>query len=205
MAHYVIGDFDIDIMDPNSVNDAISTITFLERGLMKAVNEFIDSLLNEGVRVAKANLVRLTAHDSEGGPLHNSIKRSDFIFNPETGIGVGYVTAGDGLPVDKYGNTYAVYVEQGTGSKKEEAKATKEKVMEVGKAKLKLPPGSKPKQEEQKTPSKKWVYYDEKLGRYITTSGQPPKPFMYDTYLAMWKAAQTKAGQYVIQNIPHSF
>lgn len=48
---------------------------------------------------------------------------------------------------------YAIYIEYGTGKYAKEGNGRKDS----------------------------WVYYDEKLGRFVLTSGQPPQPFWFES------------------------
>ena len=199
MANYDLGDIEISLEDPKSINAAILKVTMIKMGLTKAMNALNDYLLKQGVEIAKANLVRMTVHDSLDGPLYQSIKPIAFMYDESTGKGVGYITAGAGLPVDKYGNTYAVYVEGGTGAKR--ASAEKKAAANPFAPKLKLP--VKQNQGADKTTPKTWVYYDENLGHFVTTIGQPPKPFMRDALYELWSRAQTKSAQLIKENLPH--
>lgn len=199
MARYDLGEIEISLDDPNSIDAAIMKITMIKRGLTKAMNALHDYLLDQGVEIAKANLVRMTAHDSLDGPLYQSIKPIAFMYDEKEGKGVGYISAGVGMQPDKYGYTYAVYVEGGTGAKR--AEAEKKASASPFAIPLKLP--AKQNKEASKANEKTWVYYDEKLERFVTTRGQPPKPFMRDAMYELWSRAQRKSAQLIKENLPY--
>ena len=204
MAAYDFGTIDISIDDPKSIDVAMLKVLQLKRGLTKAMNELNEFMLDEGVKIARYEIVRLSDADRMSGDLWMSVKSSTALaFDEETGRWRGYISAGDGLKTGKDGMSYAVYVEFGTGVHSEESAKKKEAVKSNtswGSA-LKLP-GNKNNQTAPES-AKAWTYYNEKDGNYYTTSGQPPKHFMANTMYELWSKAQKKWTQLINQYVPH--
>ena len=203
MAGYDFGTIEMSIEDPKSIDVAILKIIQLKRGLMKAMNELYKFMLDEGVRIARYEIVRLCDANKMSGDLWMSVKSTpELVFDEKTGRGRGYITAGEGLKTGKDGMSYAVYVEFGTGVHSEQAKQ-KQAAQNTGlwKANLKLPvKQSKPSSPEAE---KYWKYYNEKDGHYYMTSGQPPKHFMANTMYELWSKAQKKWTELINQYVPH--
>ena len=203
MAGYDFGTIDISIEDPGSIDIAVMKILQLKRGLTKAMNELNKFMLDEGVKIARYEIVRLCDADRMSGDLWMSVKSSpELTFDEETGRFKGYITAGEGLKTGKDGMSYAVYVEFGTGIFSEKSKAKQSaKNTGVWKANLKLPVKQEQKSEPEST--KYWKYYNDKDGKYYTTAGQPPKHFMANTMYELWSKAQKKWTELINQYVPH--
>lgn len=203
MAGYDFGTIEISIDDPKSIDLAVLKVLQLKRGLTKAMNELYKFMLEEGVNIARYEIVRLCDANMMSGELWMSVKSTaEMVFDEETGIGRGYITAGDGLKTGKDGTSYAVYVEFGTGVHSEQAKAKQEAPKTgIWQANLKLPA----KRIEQSAPesTRYWKYYNEKDDHYYMTSGQPPKHFMANTMYELWSKAQKKWTELINQYVPH--
>lgn len=203
MARYDFGDIQISLDDPRSISEAITKINLLRSGLNRALRALHEYMLEEGVTIARSEIVRLCDRDKMSGDLWMSVKSTpSFTFDETTGKGKGYIMAGEGLKRGKDGMSYAVYVEFGTGVLSEQAKAKRATSNNsLWKANLKLPG----KKETPATPetSKTWTYYNEKDGHYYTTSGQPPKHFMANTMYELWSKAQKKWTELIEQYVPH--
>ena len=100
MSTYVIRDIVIDPMDPDSIKHAITEVEFVRDQLLPAMTHLVETLIKEGVEIAKAELLAFdeTAYDT--GSLYESIESG--MLDSTTGV----VTTGV---------MYAVYVEYGTG------------------------------------------------------------------------------------------
>ena len=191
-------------LDPDSIQQAISTIKDIQVRLRIVLDAFCQYLLKEGVEIAR---VQLHSYGVKDGPLSNSIK---FVYNRQEHV--GFITAGEGLLAggisggaeglhSKYPlMSYAVFVEYGTG---------KYASGEGGKAKKQEPKTWKPtlnlqgtKKQEEAKPDKTWVYLNEKDNKFYTTSGQPPKPFMHTTYTELYYKAKMEAPKLIAEYFP---
>ena len=200
MANYDLGEIDILLDKPSTIISAASKVSNIERGVKKATKALQDYMLDEGVEIAKSELVRLI-ESSEGGSLHGSIKKKEFVYDESKGVSTGYITAGEGLKQGKDGMTYAVYVEYGTGSKK---KSSEKKSSQTGlwSPKLNLPAKANA-QETPQTAAKPMHFFDEDEGKWYTTYGQSPKPFMANAMYKLMSEANKKAAELVAENLPH--
>lgn len=203
MAEYDLGEISIDITDPKSINDAITKVNLIKYGINKAMKALEEYLLDQGVIIARQRLVQMSKEDVSGGDLYESIERSSFVYNESTGKGVAFIMAGYNTKRGKDGNTYAVYVEFGTGTYSKQKQEEQKKAASTtswGEA-LKLPPK---KEEIPKSSGKdKWVYFNEKDGNWYTTSGQPPKLFMTNTMYELWQKGNDLAAKLIKENLPH--
>ena len=203
MADYDFGEINI-TLDPASISKAILKISMIQAGLNRAVKAMYDYLLTEGVTIARMEIVRLCNADRMSGDLWMSVKSSpEFVFDESTGTGKAYITAGEGLKTGSDGMSYAVYVEFGTGAYSEERQkqeaSSKRSVTSWGAA-LKLP--GKTKQPETKLESVKPWRFQGKDGKWYTTVGQRPKPFMRNTKYELWQRAQKKWTELLNQYLP---
>ena len=205
MADFNLGDIEIDLTDPGSVNDALMKVIMIKNGLNNAAKAIQEYLLKEGVRVTKSKIVSLCNPDwnPADGDLYASVKSEAFVFDETTGKGTGYITAGDGLKTGKDGMSYAVYVEFGTGvsaENKKEEKKTNAHTTAWGTT-LKLPP--KKTETEKAEVSAKPQHFQDKEGNWHTIFGQPPKHFMRDAMYQVWQNAQEKWTELLKQYLPH--
>lgn len=183
-------------LEPKSIEHAIKEVNALNDKLKTALDKVCERLLEEGVKIAK---IRLLGYGVSQGPLYNSIKQIAF----DVQKGVGYITAGEGLlaggisggasgETSKYPlMSYAIFVEYGTGTFRK--KAEEKKANPFG-PKLNLPVK---KQEE---PG--WVYFNEEKNKFYFTRGQPPKPFMLNTFLELQSIAKTQGPMLIAEYLP---
>ena len=182
-------------LDPASIQKAIDEVNSMSGRLKEALDKVCEWLLAEGVKVAK---IRLLRYGVPQGPLYNSIKQ--VAFDPQKGV--GYITAGEGLLAGGISGgaegktskwplmSYAVFIEFGTGTYKKRAE---EKNANPFGPKLKLPP---------KAEEKGWVYFNEKDNKFYFTRGQPPKPFMTNTFVELMMTAREKGGTMLLEYLP---
>lgn len=205
MASFDLGEIEI-TLDPSSIGNAILKISMIQAGLNRALRAMYDYLLDEGVTIARMEIVRLCSLDDRmSGDLWMSVKSSpEFVFDETTGTGKAYITAGEGLKTGKDGMSYAVYVEFGTGAfsekrKKQEAEA-KQPATSWGST-LKLPESKKTT--ESTLEAIKPMHFQGTDGKWYTTYGQRPKPFMRNTKFELWQRAQKKWSELLSQYLPH--
>lgn len=204
MAGFDFGNIEISIDDPKSISDAITRINLIQAGLKRAIKAMHEYLLEEGVTIARYEIVRLCNTDMMSGDLWMSVKSSpQFEFDETTGKGKAYITAGEGLKKGKDGMSYAVYVEFGTGvyseeRAKKEAEAKRSTTAWGGT--LKLPNAKKP--QEETLGSVKPMHFQGKDGKWYTTDGQRPKPFMRNTMYELWQRAKKKWAELLNQYLP---
>lgn len=202
MAKYDLGTINI-TLDPESIKEAIFKIRMINAGLNRAAKAMYNYLLDEGVKVTRMEIVRLCNADKMSGDLWLSVKSSpEFMFDESTGIGKAYITAGEGLKSGKDGMSYAVYVEYGTGVHAESRKKqeTAQGATSLWGPKLKLP--AKKPAPETKAESVKPMHFQDKDGKWYTTYGQPPKPFMRNAKYKLMSNAQKKWSELLNQYLP---
>lgn len=158
-------------LDPKSVENALLQVELFEEHFYEAVRDLCEYLLNTGVEIAKFNLAAYGSDRS--GALRDSIHRGAF----DMSSGRGVIMAGEGIP-------YALYVEFGTG----------------------LMGSSNPPPDAVKAGweydvndhgTEGWVYYDDYFGRFVWTTGQMGKPFMYDTINELASVAEREGGSII--------
>ena len=199
MAGYEFGTIEISIEDPKSIEVAVLKILQLKRGLTKALSELDKFMLDEGVTIARREIVRLCDANTMSGDLWLSVKSSsELSFDEETGRWHGYISAGEGLKTGKDGMSYAVYVEFGTGIYA--GGNAKQPTTSWGST-LKLP-GKKTEAENPKKNAKP-MHFQGSDGKWYTSYGQPPKHFMANTMYELWSRAQKKWTELLNQYVPH--
>lgn len=183
MSNKILKTIDMDLSTA-SINKAILEIQHLREGLTRTMNELVQLLMEEGVEIAKMQVVSMAAFDT--GELEASIHKGAFI--PEWGVGFivadapyavfveygqGIVGAADGHPgigdddwhdpiVSYRGHTYGGYDSQHHGA--------------AG-----------------------WVYKSDKDGKYHWTQGYVSRPFMYNTLRWLEEAAPERMSQLLNQ------
>lgn len=146
----------IDIeLNPQSIDNAIREIERFERDLRECCNDLIRALTEEGITVAKMNVMSMNAVYT--GYLEESI---DGIFFPRERIGVIFTPA-----------PYSIYVEYGTGIVGKNGPAYPGEMM----------PGYEP--DAMGHGESGWWYFDTTDGnrRFKWTKGMESRPFMYNT------------------------
>lgn len=167
----------IDIeLTPSSLNRAIREIRDFQSQLTQSMNDLMSKLVEEGIKVAKMQIVSMDAVDT--GALEGSISG---YFDPQTRIGYVYS-----------GSMYAIYVEYGTGvvgaANPHPALETADGWQYASGEHIKEGPGGLG-----------W-WYDKTsdgvmggTGGYRWTRGQPSRPFMFNTLQWLEEAAETIA------------
>lgn len=100
MSTYVIRDIAVDLFDTKSIDKAIREIEYVQVKLLPAMRKMIESLIEKGVEIAKAELLAFEKPAFDTGKLHDSIE--GLLLSDDTGA----------VATDVW---YAVYVEYGTG------------------------------------------------------------------------------------------
>lgn len=147
---FVIKHIDMDLSEA-SVERALRQIEMIQTLLYPAMMDLIKYYAWKGVEIARIELVSFDDPAYDYGWLYDSVQYE----MDESGA---TISAGKGIPSGKDGESYAAYVEFGTGIFSENG--------------TQRPDG--------------WVYYNERLSRFLFTRGMPPRPFMRNTrdYLA---------------------
>ncbi len=211
-------DLTISLDDPASIDRAIDAINKIAEGLPKAMDALCNYLARKGVSIAQQKLNELCV--SKSGDLYDSIR---FELS-DGGNGIAYVVAGYPFDHysdnDKYSDvSYAVFVEfgYGTGSYYDTSDTL---VTEQRRIDTRKEEGEKPRYGRSKEhPSSGygtytyrdaesygtikisngdrvlgWKYMDRKTGKWHTSYGQNPKPFMYRTLLELSEIAEKDGG-----------
>jgi hypothetical protein len=210
MGEFVLKDISM-TLDPESVENALREVNSLQWQLRDAMDFLVDYLLNRGVMIAKVLLTSYVKTQS------GALRRSIHVEKADGQVGSGYIVAG--TPGDigydggdgAYGDiSYAVFVEFGFGTgnyyfsngkrmKNAFAKKNPGAVASSSGRTSKHPSGKyqyRPaKMYGMRTTSggrefRGWVYKDRKTGKFYTSEGQPPKPFMWDTLMKLSDEAE---------------
>ena len=218
MGEFVLRNIEM-TLDPASIRNAINEITDFKSDFKHAMELLGRNLLRSGVRIARQKLEGYGI--SDGSALSATIR-----FEIEGGDSfVGHVVAGypgDHLADDgKYSNvSYAVFVEFGFGtgnyyrrdnSRINTAKALRHLAKTGGIARASgrtknHPSGNgnyrsasefKMMRNSVRGEFRGWIYKDRVTGKFYTSEGQPPKPFMYNTYLALMDKAEKDGGRLI--------
>ena len=223
-------DLIIDLDDPKTIQAAIDAVNTLKEAIPEAINRMVKSLCEAGVTIARQNIADLCV--SPTGDLAQSV-RFEIEDGGTTKQAVGYVVAG--YPYDHYSDndkysdvSYAVFVEFGYGTANYYDTSGK-LVVEQSRIDVRKEYGDKPDsgrwKEHKKAPDKYyrsaetygflkgadgryyygWKYRNMKDGKWYTSHGQNPKPFMYKTLLELTRRAEadtgTKMGFYIYSKL----
>ena len=175
MSSRILKHIDIELTK-SSLNNAIKEVQFFQKQLVESMNELIRMLSDQGADVARIQVASMDAVDT--GELGHSIYG---YYDPETRI--GYVIAGA---------PHAFYVEYGTGPIGEEnphpAPETANWQYNIGDT---IGPAEilNPRHPEY---GDGWWYPGDD-GKPHWTSGQPSRPFMFNTLQWLEEAAETIA------------
>lgn len=153
---------------------AIKQVAKFEKELMEGLYGLCETMLDDGVLVAKAEVIALGAVDT--GELADSIERG--VFDRSSGFGIIRATA-----------YYAIFVEYGTGYDAANAKPHPWKdeagwdydVNQHG--------------------EKGWLYYGWDF-KWHRTNGTPARPFMYNTMMTLKDFAQREGMRVIGTYIP---
>lgn len=165
MAEYILKQIDI-TLDADSIDRAIKEINEFQSRLKPAMQSLIDYLGNRGVEVAKAALMFVGESPAYmTGDLQESIT-----FRSEEGSGV--LSAGEGLTDGNGNQSYALYVEYGTGIYGEDINGHAEKG---------------------------WWYLAP--WGWTWTNGMAPRPFMASTFNDLCDEAEKNGGRIIAEYI----
>lgn len=215
MAEIFRKDITISLDDPAAIDKAIEVVNNLKDAIPDVMTRLCNYLAKEGKKIAQQKLQELGAIES--GDLYNSIR---FELS-DGGKGIAYVVAG--YPFDHYSDndkyvdvSYAVFVEFGYGtgsyydtsdtlvttqSRIDRRKAFGEKPR-YGRSEAHPSGNGRYRDAEEYGIIKSatgdevlgWKYMDRKTGEWHTSYGQNPKPFMYNTLLALQNMAEQDLG-----------
>ena len=202
-------------LDPESIDRAIEAVNNFKSDLQSALDELCKYLLNKGVNVARQKLNGYGIGD--GSALSASI-RTEMEDGSEF---VGHIVAGypgdHQSDNPKYADvSYAVFVEYGFGTanyyRRDGSRISTNKQLKILQqqhlvAKSVGRTSSHPTANKEtyrpasdfKLMSYKgmgefrgWVYKSRKDGKFYVSAGQPPKPFMYNTYIDLMNTAEQR-------------
>lgn len=165
---------ELDLFQKGSFSRALRAVTKFEKELTEGLYGLCETLLDDGVLVAKAEVISLDAVDT--GELANSIERG--VFNRQEGFGIIRATA-----------YYAIFVEYGTGIVGAEG-AQHPWASQIG-----WEPGSSGHGEEG------WIYFGWDM-KWHRTSGTVSKPFMYNTMMMLKDMAEREGMRIIGTYIP---
>lgn len=216
-------------LDPESIQHAIDDVRNLNTDLQMALDALCESLLKDGVMIARLNL---RSYFTKGdGANKGNLLRSIRYEMANGKSGEGYLMAG--YPNDHmsdnplYSNvSYAVFFEFGFGTsnhyRQDGSRINSSKAYNVLKsqglvARSEGRTSDHPSKKGKYRPSKDykmiennnggqfrgWVYKDRWTGKFYTVrGGQPPKPFMYNTLLDLMDKAQRNGANIIAEYLP---
>ena len=202
-------------LEPESIENAIAEVEHLKTDIKEALDAVCRYFLERGVTVARINLMHYGAMRT--GALYRSIKHGAF----DSNTGIGYITAGEGLIAgntmgDSYSlMSYAVFIEFGFGGNYKiiDEDGSARSNTEIGRRGLShvltKKVGYKTNINKQKISTNHgkstrpgWVYFNERENHFYFSTGQPPKPFMYNTLCDLAEEASKDGGRILAQYIP---
>lgn len=165
---------DIDLFARGAIDKAIKAVEKFEKELTEGLYGLCETLLDDGVLVAKAEVIALGAVDT--GELADSIERG--VFDRSSGFGVIRATA-----------YYAIFVEYGTGARGAES-GDHPWAGEIGW-----------EHDVNEHGEKGWWYYGWD-GKRHWTKGMPYRPFMYNTLMMLKDMAEREGMRIIGTYIP---
>ena len=210
MGEFVLKDITM-TLEPESIEAALLEVRRIQWQLRDAMDSLVDYLLNKGVIIAKIQLTTMVK--TQTGALRKSIH----VEKADGQVGSGYIVAG--TPGDlgydgsdgSYGDiSYAVFVEFGFGTgnyyfkngrRMSNAFATKNKHLIASKSgRTSRHPNKNYKYKKERnygmmtrkdgSEFRGWVYKNRRDGKFYTSQGQPPKPFMWNTLMELTAEAE---------------
>lgn len=215
MAEVFRKELTISLDDPQSIQNAIDAINKLSESIPKVMTSLCNYLAKKGQTIAQQELKALGAFDS--GDLYNSIR-----FELADGTnGVAYVVAG--YPFDHYSDnpkytdiSYAVFVEFGYGTanyydttgslvdmqRRIDKRIENGEIPDSGRYQTHKSGNGRYRDAETYGKLKGadgryfygWKYFNRRTGKWSTSYGQNPKPFMYNTLQKLSKMAEQELG-----------
>lgn len=175
MSSFTIADIEFDPMDAKSIQKAIERVQDIEEKLQPALDQLVKAMAEEGVKIAKATLLSFPKPAFDTGELYETIRMEEN--GGEATVAAGYED-GDGF--------YAAYVEFGTGL--------------AGQVSANNPNMRDPRQNDTGTyHDGSWVYYNDRIGKFLTTYGMAGRPFMYRTLQELTEEAEFDGGRIVAE------
>jgi len=165
---------EFDLFKSGEINRAIRQLVKFEKELQEGLYGLCETLLDDGVLVAKAEVISLGAVDT--GELANSIERG--AFNRAEGFGIIRATA-----------YYAVFVEYGTGVRGAEGGAHPW----AGEAGW--------EHDVNGHGDEGWLYFGWDM-KWHRTRGMPSRPFMYNTMMMLKDMAEREGMRIIGTYIP---
>lgn len=164
----------INLFQNRAINKAITEVAKFDKELTEGLYGLCETLLEDGVLVAKAEVIALGAVDT--GELANSIELGAF----DRGSGFGIIRA------TAY---YAIFVEYGTGS--------------VGAGSGQHPWAGDAGWEHDTNEHGEagWLYYGWDM-KWHRTAGMPSRPFMYNTMMMLKDTAEREGMRIIGTYIP---
>ena len=153
-------------LSASSINAAIREVKLFQKQLKETMNELVQKLMQEGVEIAKMQVVSMDAFDT--GYLESSIHKGLFI--PEWGVGWVVVDA-----------PYAVFVEYGTGVVGAEDGHTGIGDHDWNDPIVSMNGKVYAGYDSQGHGEAGWFYIDDRDGKRKWTKGYVSRPFMYNT------------------------
>lgn len=168
-------------LDKSSIENAIQEVKRFREELKEAMRDLVETLMDEGVTMAKMEVVALDAIDTGG--LEASIGRG--VFNAETRTGVVYA-----------GAYYAIFVEYGTGVVGAQSPHPVPETAGIGNE------GSLLGQtytgyDTNGHGDNGWIYRSDVDGKWYWTKGMKARPFMYNTYRYLENLAERIGGEVI--------
>lgn len=173
MSH-VLKTIDINLFQRGAISRAIKAVAKFDKELTEGLYKLCEALLDDGVTVAKAEVISLGAVDT--GELADSIERG--AFDKGSGFGIIRATA-----------YYAIFVEYGTGIRGAEG-GDHPWAGEIGW-----------EHDVNGHGDKGWLYYGWDM-KWHRTKGMPYRPFMYNTMMTLKDLAEREGMRIVGTYIP---
>lgn len=159
-------------LSPEGIQRAIDIVNDLRNKLVPAMEHLINELSERGVDIAKTSIFLYDEPPYDLGLLHESIR------SEPAKDGIGKIYAGEGCISPYNGESYAMYVEYGTGEGFDDGNP--DGVGRSGKPMHYM--GG-------------WYYFNERDGHWYHTYGMQPRPFMHHTYTNLMEDAEKFGGR----------
>lgn len=164
---------DINLFQRGELTKAIREVAKFEKDLLEGLHGLCETLLDEGVSVARMQIMEMPAVDT--GELMDSIERG--AFDKRSGFGIIKATA-----------YYAIFVEYGTG-----IIGSQNEHPEAGEAGWDYDVNGHGDQG--------WYYYGWDFKKHWT-KGMPARPFMYNTMMTLKDIAESEGARIIGTYIP---
>lgn len=171
-------------LTPASINRAIQEIATFKSQLLEGIMGLCERLLDEGVDVAKAQIMSMPAVDT--GALMASIGHGAFDRN--SGVGIIYA-----------GSYYAIFVEFGTGIVG--AANSHPLAGQIDASVLGANGTVYSEYDTNKHGTDGWFYRKIGESKYSWTKGMPARPFMYNTGMTLETYARERGGEIIAQYV----